>query len=95
LVRGQSGLFERTIVQNGTNDTITLSNGNIVDIGTSSDDAEQEQDAMDALSDDDLDIGWEGDPTKMFVVTAGLRFQNITIPKGATIDSAFIVFCSH
>lgn len=95
FVFGQSGLFERTILQNGNNDTITLSNGQIVIVGTSSDDAEQEQDAMDALYDDDLDIGWEGEPTKMYVVTAGLRFQNITIPKGAIIDSAFIIFCSH
>jgi len=92
---GQTALFERQIVQNGGNDTIELSNGQIVIIATSSDDAEQEQDAMDALYDDDLDIGWEGDPEKMFIVTAGLRFQNIFIPHGATIDSAFVVFCSH
>jgi uncharacterized protein YlzI (FlbEa/FlbD family) len=92
---GQSGLFERTILQNGGNDTITLSNGQIIVVATSSDDAEQEQDAMDGLYDDDLDIGWEGDPTKMYIVTSGLRFQNITIPKGAVIDSAFLVFCSH
>jgi len=95
LVFGQSNLFERTIIQNGGNDTITLSNGNIVIVGTSSDDAEQEDDAMDALYDDDLDMGWEGDPTKLHIVTAGLRFQNIYIPKGATIDSAYILFCSH
>jgi hypothetical protein len=95
LSYGQSGLFERSIQQNGKNDTITLSNGQIVVVATSSDDAEQEQDAMDGLFDDDLDMGWEGAPTKMFIVTAGLRFQNITIPKGAVIDSAFLVFCSH
>lgn len=92
---GQSGLFERTIGQNGGNDTITLSNGQVVVIGTSSDDAEQEDDAMDALYDDDLDIGWEGDPTKLHVVTTGLRFQNINIPANAIIDSAFILFCAH
>ncbi len=88
-------VFERSIVQNGANDTITLSNGNIVVVGTSSDDAEQEQDAMDALYDDDLDIAWEGDPTKMYVVTAGLRFQNIAIPRNVIIDSAYVLFCSH
>lgn len=95
VVNAQSALFERYIMQNGMNDTIELSTGQLVIIGTSSDDAEQEADAMDALNDDDLDIGWEGAPEKMFIVTAGLRFQNITIPKGATIDSAFIQFCSH
>lgn len=95
VVNAQSALFERYILQNGANDTIELSTGQLVIIGTSSDDAEQEADAMDALNDDDLDIGWEGEPEKMFIVTAGLRFQNITIPKGATIDSAFVQFCSH
>ncbi len=95
VVNAQSALFERYIMQNGINDTIELSTGQLVIIGTSSDDAEQEADAMDALNDDDLDIGWEGAPEKMFIVTAGLRFQNITIPKGATIDSAFVQFCSH
>ncbi|MDD2965097.1 MAG: T9SS type A sorting domain-containing protein [Bacteroidales bacterium] len=88
-------VLERAIVQNGANDTIELSTGELVVIATSSDDAEQEQDAMDALNDDDLDIGWEGEPEKMFVVTAGLRFQNMTIPQGAIIDSAFIRFTSH
>jgi hypothetical protein len=94
-VKAQSALFERYILQNGTNDTIELSTGQLVIIGTSSDDAEQENDAMDALNDDDLDIGWEGDPEKLFVVSAGLRFQNMTIPRGALIDSAFLRFCSH
>jgi hypothetical protein len=88
-------VFERTIVQNGANDTITLSNGNIVIVGTSSDDAEQEDNSMDALYDDDLDMGWEGDPTKLHVLTSGLRFQNITIPQGVVIDSAWVVFCAH
>lgn len=87
IANAQSALFERYIMQNGANDTIELSTGQMVIIATSSDDAEQEQDAMDALNDDDLDMGWEGEPEKMFIVTAGLRFQNITIPKGATIDS--------
>lgn len=66
-------------------DTITIS--------ISTDDAEQENDEMDTLIDDDLDAGWEGDDFN--VLTAGLRFQNITIPGGATIDSAFLVLTSH
>lgn len=93
--KAQSALFERSIMQNGTNDTIELSTGMLVIVATSSDDAEQEDDAMDALNDDDLDMGWEGDPEKLHIVTSGLRFQNITIPKGAVIDSAFIQFCAH
>ncbi len=94
-LQAQSAMFDRRIMQNGTNDTIELSTGELVIVATSSDDAEQEQDAMDALNDDDLDIGWEGEPEKLFIVTAGLRFQNITIPAGAIIDSAFVEFCSH
>lgn len=64
-------------------------------IAVSSDDAEQEDNAIDALDDDDLDAGWEGDPEKLHLLTMGLRFQGITIPKGAKIDSAYIVVTSH
>ena len=71
----------------------------IVDNGVvfeaSSDDAEQENDAMDALYDDDLDAGWEGDPADQNNLTTGLRFRNIGIPHGATIDSAFLILSSH
>ena len=61
----------------------------------SSDDAEQENDEIDALYDDDLDAGWEGAPEDQKSLTTGLRFRNINIPKGAIIDSAFIVLHSH
>ncbi|MBV6654629.1 MAG: hypothetical protein KI786_12770, partial [Mameliella sp.] len=61
----------------------------------SSDDAEQENDEIDALFDDDIDAGWEGDPEDFNVLSCGLRFQNISIPKGARIDSAFIRVHSH
>ena len=61
----------------------------------SSDDAEQENDEIDALFDDDIDAGWEGDDGDANVLTAGLRFQNIEIPQGAIIDSAFLEVVSH
>ena len=61
----------------------------------SSDDAEQENDAIDALFDDDIDAGWEGEPEDQNILTAGMRFQNLQIPRGAVIDSAFIEVHSH
>lgn len=61
----------------------------------SSDDAEQENDAIDALYDDDLDAGWEGAPEDQKALTTGLRFRNIAIPQGAVIDSAFLLVWSH
>ncbi len=66
-----------------------------VEISASSDDAEQENDAMDDLYDDDLDVGYEYDPSEINIVNIGLRFRGITIPAGATIDSAFIYVHSH
>jgi hypothetical protein len=65
-------------------------------INVSSDDAEQENDEMDDLYDDDLDIGYEyKDASEINIVYLGLRFRGINIPAGATIDSAFIVIHSH
>jgi len=65
-------------------------------INVSSDDAEQENDEMDDLYDDDLDIGYEYvDASEINIVNLGMRFPGITIPAGATIDSAFIVVHSH
>jgi len=66
-----------------------------VSIPVSSDDAEQENDEIDALFDDDIDAGWEGDDGDANILTAGMRFQNLAIPQGATIDSAFIIVHSH
>ncbi len=66
-----------------------------VSIPVSSDDAEQENDEIDALFDDDIDAGWEGDGGDANILTAGMRFQNLAIPQGATIDSAFIIVHSH
>ena len=74
-------------------ETVTDEDGRTFE--ASSDDAEQENDEIDALFDDDLDAGWEGEPDDQNVLTIGLRFQDITIPKNAIIDSAYIVVNSH
>jgi hypothetical protein len=74
--------------------TDTIDDGGVF-VAVSSDDAEQENDEMDSLTDDDLDAGWEGAPEDQNILTTGLRFRNIFIPQGATIDSAFLVIYSH
>jgi len=94
-LKAQSTLLEITIIKNGVPLTDTLENGQIVTYDTSSDDAEQQDDEMDALYDDDLDAGWEGDPEDLHILITGLRFQNVALPKGATIDSAFLVLTAH
>ncbi len=66
-----------------------------VAFAVSSDDAEQENDAIDALFDDDIDAGWEGAPEDQNILTAGMRFRGLMIPAGATIDSAFVTVNSH
>ena len=84
-----SGLFTQAII---ATDTITDEG---VTFAASSDDAEQENDEIDSLFDDDIDTGWEGEPDDQNILTAGLRFQSIGVPKGAVIDSAFIEVFSH
>ena len=91
-VSAQSSLLLRRIV---VTDTITVEEDSVVTLAASSDDAEQENDEIDTLFDDDIDSGWEGDPEDQNILTAGMRFQNIGIPKNATIDSAFIMVWSH
>ncbi|MCR9052967.1 MAG: T9SS type A sorting domain-containing protein [Phaeodactylibacter xiamenensis] len=88
-VNAQSLEFSRYIM---ATDTITDEG---VTFAASSDDAEQENDAIDALFDDDIDAGWEGAPEDFNILSCGLRFRDICIPKGARIDSAFIVVYSH
>ena len=81
--QAQSTKFEVQIKKTGTVDGVN----------ESSDDAEQQNNEMDKLFDDDLDMGWEGDDFN--IVATGLRFTGVTIPQGAKIDSAHIVFFSH
>lgn len=89
MTSAQSQEFSRYII---ATDTITDEG---VTFAASSDDAEQENDEIDALYDDDLDAGWEGEPEDLNILTTGLRFQNIHVPNGAKIDSAFIIVSSH
>ncbi len=88
-VDAQTVKLIRTIQATGTMED----NGAIIEV--SSDDAEQENDAMDDLEDDDIDTGWEGEADDQNILTAGLRFRDIFIPQGATIDSAYIMVWSH
>ncbi|MBV6428620.1 MAG: hypothetical protein KIPDCIKN_03155 [Haliscomenobacter sp.] len=88
-LQGQSLKFQRRIM---VTDTIK---DNAAKIAVSSDDAEQENQEIDALHDDDIDAGWEGAPEDRNILTAGLRFRLIAIPKGARIDSAFVIVYSH
>ncbi len=85
----QSFLLRRAIM---ATDTITDEGRTFA---ASTDDAEQENDEMDSLYDDDIDAGWEGEPDDQNILTAGFRFRNIFIPQGATIDSVFLVLTSH
>jgi hypothetical protein len=95
------GLGTRTYGQNTMIEIPIVKTGVIVDEETqesfdfSSDDAEQENDEIDALDDDDLDAGWEGQEGDANILITGLRFQQVTIPAGATIDSAWIVLSAH
>jgi len=95
VTNGQKTTLEIPIVQNGDPIQVELSNGTIITINTSSDDAEQENNEMDSLEDDDIDAGWEGDPVDQNTLYAGFRFQNVTIPKNAVIESAYVRVCSH
>lgn len=74
--------------------TETIDNEGVV-LEASSDDAEQQNNEMDALFDDDLDAGWEGAPEDQNVLITGLRFRNVGVPVNATIDSAYILVWSH
>lgn len=93
----QSVTLEIPIVKTGQAE-IEIEDDNDVVIDTitidmSSDDAEQVADEMDSLLDDDIDAGWDGEDFE--VKAAGLRFQNLMIPQGAVIESAYIEFTSH
>ena len=87
--QAQSLLISRYIMPT---DTVTDEG---ITFEASSDDAEQENQSIDALFDDDIDAGWEGEPDDLNILTAGMRFRDLFIPRGATIDSAFIVVYSH
>lgn len=94
-IQAQSTKLEIPIVATGGQVSDTLGNGQVVVLDLSTDDAEQENNEVDTPFDDDLDAGWEGEPADQNILTCGLRFQNVTIPKGSTIDSAYLILTSH
>jgi hypothetical protein len=95
------GIIPSIVAQNTRIEIPIVKTGEIVDEETqetldiSSDDAEQENDEIDGLEDDDLDAGWEGQEGDANILITGLRFQQVTIPQGAIIDSAWIVVTAH
>ena len=98
VIYGQSSPLE-VFIKVTSSQTDTLTDGTIVTINKSTDDVEEENDLtkswIEALYDDDLDVGWEGEATKMNILSLGLRFRDIAIPQGATIDSAFLTVYAH
>ncbi len=76
-------VLELTIVETTVDDGVSIS----------FDDGEYENDSIDKVDDDDLDMGWEGDDLN--IMTAYTRFRNVTLPKGAIIDSAFLKIYAH
>lgn len=92
---GAFAQFEQVIQGTGGTRNDTLDNGTVVVLELSTDDVEQENDEVDSYFDDDLDAGWEGAPEDQNELHMGLRFVDVTIPQGATIDSAFIIFHAH
>ena len=90
IIFGQSSPLEVFIK---VTDSDTLTDGTVWNYST--DDVEEENGKIIKIDDDDLDVGWEGLPTKLNILSLGLRFRDIAIPQGATIDSAFITVHCH
>lgn len=91
----QQSVLTRHIAGTGGQVTDTLDNGTIITLDLSTDDVEQENYEVKSRYDDDLDIGWEGDPADQNELHLGFRFVDLWIPQGASIDSAFIVVHAH
>lgn len=92
---GQQSYLQRAIQGTGGQINDTLDNGTVVTLDLSTDDVEQENDEVDSYYDDDLDAGWEGAPEDQNLLTLGLRFTNLPLLPGSSIDSAFVVFHAH
>ena len=95
MLYAQNTRIEMPIRATGGQVNDTLDDGTVVTLNLSSDDAEQENDEVDTPYDDDLDAGWEGAADDQNVLTMGLRFRDLPIPQGATIDSAFVYMHTH
>ena len=85
MVSAQNTKLEVQIKATGGQINDTLDDETVVTLDLSSDDAEQENDEVDTPYDDDLDAGWEGAPDDQNILTLGLRFRDITIPRAARI----------
>ncbi len=88
-----SGVSNFAVSQQQVLSVKIVKTGNEGGVDVSYDDGEFENDAIDKFYDDDLDMGWEGEDLN--IMTTFLRFQNISIPYGATIDSAFLNLYAH
>ena len=91
----QQSVLERRIQGTGGQLNDTLDNGTVVTLDLSTDDAEQENDEVDSRFDDDLDVGWEGEPADQNILNLGLRFRDLNLVQGSSIDSAFVIFHAH
>lgn len=87
------GLTSNSYAQHQTLSVRIIKTGEEGGVNVSYDDGEFQNEAIDKLYDDDLDMGWEGEDLN--IMTTFLRFQNISIPKGAIIDSAFLNIYAH
>jgi len=93
--QAQQSKLERRIQGTGGSVTDTLDNGTVVTLNLSTDDVEQENDEVDSRFDDDLDAGWEGEPADQNLLHMGLRFRDLYLLQGSTIDSAYIRLWAH
>lgn len=93
--QAQQSKLERRIQGTGGSVTDTLDNGTVVTLDLSTDDVEQENDEVDSRFDDDLDAGWEGEPADQNLLHMGLRFRDLHLLQGSTIDSAYIRLWAH
>ena len=87
------GVITQVVAQQQVVSLRIIKTGEEGGVNVSYDDGEFENDAIDKFYDDDLDMGWEGEDLN--IMTTFLRFQNVTIPKGATIDSAVLHLYAH
>jgi hypothetical protein len=85
--------FLRTLYAQQTLTLRIIETGKDGEVSISFDDGEYENDSIDKLNDDDLDMGWEGEDLN--IMTSFTRFQNVTIPKGSTIQSAVLQIYAH
>lgn len=82
---GCTAVWPNSIVITGGNAPVshTIS----IPVATGSDDAEESSNGSMSVTSSDLELVYDGSNQKV-----GMRFQNVTIPQGATIESAYVEF---